>query len=200
MENGPKNIILASASKVRRQMLLDAGVVFKAETSNIDEAIIKSTAKKKLCAEIAQELAIEKAQAVSKRHPTAFVIGADQILECDGILFDKPIDLADAACHLKKMRGKTHCLITSACVVCNGQLVWRFTDEVFLSMRNLTDNFIEKYLNLVGEEALLSVGGYQLEKQGAQLFTNIKGDFFTVLGLPLLPLLNFLRTENVLET
>jgi septum formation protein len=200
MVNNPTNIILASGSKIRQQVLLNAGVLFEVETSNVDEGFIKAAASKKPVEDIAMALAIAKARAVSTLQSDALVIGADQILECGGLLFDKPTGRAGAKRHLKTMRGKTHRLVTSACVVRRSDVVWQFTDEAYLTMRPLSDVFIERYLDLVGESALLSVGAYQLENLGSQLFTSVKGDFFSVLGLPLLPLLEFLRKQRVLIT
>lgn len=200
MANNSANIILASASKIRQQILINAGVEFSVEISNVDEAFIKSVSGKKPVSDITLALAIAKARVVSNLQADALVIGADQILECEGILFDKPTGRVGAMHHLKTMRGKTHRLITSVCVVRRGDVLWQFTDEVYLTMRDLSDNFIERYLDLAGESALLSVGAYQIENRGSQLFTSVKGDFFSIMGLPLLPLLEFLRKQKVLET
>ncbi|MFP6710657.1 MAG: Maf family nucleotide pyrophosphatase [Rhodospirillales bacterium] len=191
-------LILASASKVRGQMLSHAGVDFDVEVSNVDEERIKSRAGDKPVEEIAAALAIAKAQAVSANNPGALVIGADQILECDGALFDKPNGRAGAVTHLQNLSGKLHRLITSACVVQGGEVQWQSTDGVRLTMRELSADFIESYLDAAGDGVLASVGAYRLEDIGAQLFTRVEGDYFTVLGLPLLPLLQFLRDRKVL--
>jgi septum formation protein len=193
-------LILASASKVRGQMLTNAGVAFDVEISNVNEDAIKAAAAEKPVEEIAAELAVAKAATVSANHPEALVIGADQILECEGILFDKPVGRAGAVAHLDTMRGKGHRLITAACVLQAGKILWQVTDDVHLTMRDLSDEFIQSYLNKAGEDVLASVGAYRLEDIGAQLFTRVEGDFFTVLGLPLLPLLEFLRSQGMLET
>ncbi len=196
--NSP-NLILASASKVRGQMLRNAGVIFEVEVSDVDEDVLKAKSGAASVEDIALELAMAKAQAVSVLHPEALVIGADQILECDGRLFDKPVGRAGAVTHLQTLSGKLHRLITAAAVVQGGTLLWQVTDEVRLTMREVSDDFIQSYLDQAGEDVLASVGAYRLEDIGAQLFTRVEGDFFTVLGLPLLPLLEFLRLQRVLE-
>ena len=128
------------------------------------------------------------------------MIGADQILECDGVLFDKPTNKKEVVSHLKFLRGKTHRLVSAVCVIHNTEKYWEFTDSVKLTMRKLTDEFIQTYAAEAGTEIFSSVGGYRLENIGAQLFTRVEGDFFTVLGLPLLPLLEFLRSQKFLKT
>ena len=200
MECQLKNLILASASKSRSQVLLNAGVEFKVQISNVDEAVTKNCHGTGSAKELALKLAILKANNVSNQNKDTLVIGADQVLECEGVLYDKPTNLVSAASHLKALRGKKHRLISSACVACNNEILWDITDTVILTMRNLSDEFIQSYINKVGPDILSSVGGYQLEGLGAQLFVRLEGDFFTVLGLPLLPLLDFLRTEKVLKT
>ena len=195
-----KNLILASASKSRSQVLLNAGVEFKVQISSVDESITKDCHKFGSAEELALKLAILKASDVSNQNKNALVIGADQVLECEGTLYDKPINLAVASSNLRALQGKQHRLISSVCVACNNEILWDFTDSVSLTMRNLSDEFIKGYLARLGPDILSSVGGYQLEGLGAQLFICIEGDFFTVLGLPLLPLLGFLRTEKILNT
>lgn len=197
--NSP-NLILASASKVRGNMLRNAGVTFDVEVSKVDEDVLKEKLRGKSVEDIALALAIAKAQAVSSVNPGALIIGADQILECEGQLFDKPLGRAGAAQHLQTMRGKLHRLITAATVVQGGEILWQVTDDVHLTMRDLSDEFIESYLDQAGEDVTASVGAYRLEDIGAQLFNRVEGDFFTVLGLPLLPLLEFLRRQGILET
>ena len=194
-----KKLILASASKARREILLNAGVNFEVQISNVDEAINKENTKLISAGEIALKLAKLKAKQISNINQNTFVIGADQMLECQGAFFDKPVNQYEASLHLKALRGKSHRLISSVCVVCNNKVLWHVTDSVNLTMRNLSDEFIENYLTQAGTEILSSVGGYRLEGLGAQLFTNIDGDFFTVLGLPLLPLLEFLRIKQILN-
>uniref|UniRef100_UPI0026270F8C Maf family protein n=1 Tax=uncultured Kiloniella sp. TaxID=1133091 RepID=UPI0026270F8C len=128
----------------------------------------------------------------------SFVIGADQMLNCNGVWFDKPTDLDHAVAHLKALSGKTHQLECSVCVVKNGERLWHHNETASLTMRDLDNDFIMSYLNALGDEALSSVGAYQLEGIGAQLFHKIQGDYFTILGLPLLPLLTFFRHNRIL--
>ena len=134
----------------------------------------------------------------SRRYPGILVIGADQMLDCNGVWFDKPGDLDHAAAHLAALRGKEHSLLSAVCVVRDGVRLWHYNDIARLTMRSLTDAFIADYLADVGEDALSSVGAYQLEGRGIQLFARIDGDFFSILGLPLLPLLDFLRNNGVI--
>jgi septum formation protein len=179
-------IILASASRARAAMLEQAGVEVIRKPAIIDED-----------AEL-------KAERIARRHasavPSTLIVGADQMLECDGVWFDKPTDRASARTQLQTLRGKQHRLISCAVVLVNGQRVWHHTDQARLHMRALTDRFIDAYLDAAGDTALQSVGAYQLEGLGAQLFARIEGDFFTILGMPLLPLLDFLRVRGVLPT
>lgn len=142
-------------------------------------------------------MARAKAEAVSPRHSGALVIGADQILECAGTWFDKPPDAAEAARHLGSLCGRTHRLVSAVCVVRDGQSLWHVVETAQLTMRPLSETAIAAYLEQAGPEVLDSVGAYRLEGLGAQLFSEIEGDFFTVLGLPLLPLLAFLRQHGI---
>ena len=194
-----KDVILASASPARRQILKNAGVNFRTQISNVDESMIKEDLKLSSAGEIALKLATLKAKKISNLNSGTLVIGADQVLECEGILYDKPGDHTAAFYHLKSLRGKTHCLISAVCVAYNNTILWDVTDSVNLTMRNLSDESIQSYLAQAGTEIFSSVGGYRLEDLGAQLFTHVEGDFFTVLGLPLLPLLEFLRSKRILS-
>ena len=194
------DLILASASQVRATLLRNAGVEFSVEAAAVDEELIKQQMADSDAAELAGLLADAKARKISARHPGALVIGADQILECDGQLFDKPEDRAGAADHLRALSGNIHHLITAACVLCDGEVEWQKTSTVRLTMRVLSDQFIDRYLDRAGDSVLRSVGAYRLEDLGAQLFTDIDGDYFTILGLPLLSLLDHLRRHGVIET
>ena len=142
-------------------------------------------------------MALAKAEAVSPRHSNALVIGADQILECAGTWFDKPPDAEAAARQLGSLCGRTHRLVSAVCVVRDGQRLWQLVEAAHLTMRPLSEAAIAAYLEKAGLQALHSVGAYQLEGLGAQLFSEIEGDFFTILGLPLLPLLVFLREHGI---
>ncbi len=188
-------MILASGSSSRRSLLSNAGVEFDVEAANVDEEEVKLALRGEgaTAAQTAETLAELKAQRVSRRHPGILVIGADQMLDCNGVWFDKPEDIDHAAAHLAALRGKEHQLLSAVCVVRDGQRLWHHNDVARLTLRNLSDSFIEDYLAAVGEDALSSVGAYQLEGRGIQLFASIRGDYFSILGLPLLPLLDFLR-------
>ena len=194
-------VILASASAVRRRLLSDAGVDHRAVGSGVDEAPIKDECRAagRSVTATAHALAAAKALAVSAEHPGALVIGADQILAFDGRWYDKPADRAEAARNLRALGGHTHHLISGVVVAENGAVAWRREDEVAMTMRPLTEAFIDTYLDAVGAAALQSVGAYQLEGLGAQLFDAVDGDFFTVLGLPLLPLLDYLRQRGAVS-
>jgi septum formation protein len=196
------HIVLASASPSRARILECAGVPFNATTAHIDERSVKESLKAEGARplEVAETLAELKARRVSESRPDALVIGADQILECDGSWFDKPEDLAQAAAHLRVLSGRTHELATAVCVVEAGRRVWHHRESPSLTMRTLSEGFIHLYLDKVGEDVLTSVGAYQLEGAGAQLFERIEGDFFSILGLPLLPLMRFLRDRGLLMT
>lgn len=151
-------------------------------------------------ADTAAALAEEKARAVSPHRPRRFVIGADQVLELDGRAMDKPADFAEAALQLSELSARSHELISSVCVARDGSSLWAHTDRARLHVRPLSDEFIRRYLAEIGDIALSGPGAYQLEGLGAQLFSRVEGDFFTVLGLPLLPLLQFLRDRGILTS
>ena len=193
-------LILASASPSRAQMLQQAGVEVTISPANIDEGAIKQamSGQGHNTEDIAMALAVEKARVISKQHPKALVVGADQILVCDGVLFDKPGNLNEAANHLQTLSGSEHQLVTAACVVQNGEIEWQQLSKPYLTMRVLSDGYIADYLADIGDNALTSVGAYQLEGRGAQLFESVDGDFFAILGLPLLPLLAFLRDRGLM--
>ncbi len=190
-------LILASTSAARRAMLRDAGIELLTAPSGVDEAALKAGFSGPPPA-LAQSLAQAKAAAAARTHPGAFVIGADQLLVCDGRIFDKPADLAEAAAHLRAFSGQTHELITAVCVMQGDKLLWTHCESARLTARPLSEAFIARYLAAEGPEILGCVGAYRLEGRGAQLFARIEGDYFTILGLPLLGLLGFLRESGVL--
>ncbi len=192
-------VVLASASRARLELLRRAGLHLRAEPARVDEDEVKTSlrAEQAKAAAAAETLAELKATRVSRRAPGALVIGADQILECEGHWFDKPPDRGRAAAHLRALGGKTHALVTAACVVRDGVRIWHHGEAPRLTMRPLDEGFIESYLEAAGPEVLETVGAYRLEGLGAQLFTKVSGDYFTILGLPLLPLLGFLREHGV---
>lgn len=192
-------LILASASPSRRQMLSDAGLDFEIEPSGVDEDEVKRSllGERASAQDIATTLAAMKALRVSTRHPGAMVVGADSTLACDGKLFDKPPTLVEARAQLKALGGRTHELVSSVAVARSGARLWHTTQTGRLTMRPLTDSFLDAYLERAGQAVCASVGAYQLEGLGAHLFSRIDGDYFTVLGLPLLPLLGFLAEHSI---
>jgi len=193
-------IILASGSATRRAMLESAGVDFVVDTSPVDEAAIKAAMREETGnpARVAEVLAELKATRVSARHPGAIVIGADQMLDCDGAWFDKPDSVDSARDQLAALRAKTHRLTSSVVAVRDGKRLWHHTDQAKLTMRRFSDSFLDAYMQKAGAAVLSSVGAYQLEGLGAQLFMLVEGDHFTILGLPLLALLDFLRENGEL--
>jgi len=197
-----ESIILASGSASRRTILEAAGVAIIVDPSDVNEETIKRScvAERLDVWQTAATLAAAKAARVSTRHPGRIVLGADQMLECEGEWLDKPADRNEAARQLARLGGKTHHLISAAIAVRDGAELWSFTDSAELIMRPLSPQFIHSYLDRVGDKALGSVGGYQIEGVGVQLFHEIRGDHFTIMGLPLLPLLTFLRHEGTIAT
>lgn len=192
-------LVLASASKARAALLRNAGLDIEIRPAQVDEGAIKT---KILAAgaspsDIALALAREKSRAISVG-VDGFVIGADQVLVHDRHLFDKPQTMAEAAGHLKTLRGSTHQLISAVSVSSDGLEMWSTIAVANLTMRPFSDAFLDAYLERFGEEVLTSVGAYHLEGLGAQLFSRIDGDYFTILGLPLLELLAFLRSQDIL--
>ena len=195
-------IVLASASAARRKVLAAAGITVTAEAAAVDEAAVKESLKAEGASPIqaAETLAELKAQRVAGRFPGALVIGADQMLSCNDVWFDKPGDMDHAAAHLRALSGKTHELATAVCVARNGARIWHHNAVARLTMRPLSDAFIAAYLQAAGPAVMSSVGAYQIEGLGAQLFAAVDGDVFTILGLPLLPLMEFLRANKALLT
>lgn len=193
-------LTLASKSATRAAILRAAGVAFQIVSPDVDEA----TAKRDLLAggatpcSVAEALARMKAVAVSGNRP-GLVIGADQTLDLDGVLHDKAAGLEEARERLILLRGQTHALHAAVAVARDGSVIWSLTETASLTMRSFSDSFLDAYLARAGSGVLKSVGGYQLEGEGAQLFEAIDGDYFSVLGLPLIPLLGALRREGALD-
>lgn len=192
-------IVLASASAIRRRLLTNAGIDFRAETSDVDEAAVKAELKLPP-GPLAMHLAEAKAIAVSRNHGSALVVGADQVLALGEAIFDKPQDSAEARSQLLALRGKAHELHSAAACARDGKIVWTHHDAAQLTMRKFSDAFLDRYLELAPAAITSSVGAYKLEETGIQLFDQITGDYFTILGLPLLPLLAFLRERGEVRT
>ena len=191
-------LILASGSASRRRMLEAAGLEFEVDVPRVDEDAAKASLRAEGLKprDQADALAELKALAISRRR-SGFVIGGDQMLAIEGETLDKPKDMAEARAHLGRLRGKTQQLMCAAVVACEGAVIWRHVDTPRLKMRDFSDAFVGLYLAEAGEAVLSSVGAYQLEGLGAQLFERVEGDYFSVLGLPLLPLLAFLREHGI---
>jgi len=195
-------LILASKSPARVMLLKNAGISFEAMPASVDERAIEAPLIANRCTpgEIALALAEAKAIAVSRSEPAATVIGADQTLEADGTRWIKPASIEEARRQLQHLSGRIHTLHSAAAGTRNGEVAWRHLDTARMTMRNLSASFIESYLARIGDRATASVGAYQIEDVGIQLFERIDGDFFTILGLPLLPLLGWLRAERVIPS
>ena len=193
-------LILASASASRAAMLKNVGLTVETIPAGVDEDSVKRSVRNEggSAAQAATLLAELKARRISRNRPDALVIGADQMLQCGDDWYDKPETLADARTHLQQLRGRSHMLITAAVVVRGDAVIWSHTDTATLAMRPFSDAFLDAYLARLGADSLETVGCYRLEGAGAQLFSRIDGDFFTILGLPLLPLLDFLRGHGIL--
>ncbi len=194
-------LVLASASRIRADLLRAAGLEIEVLPAEIDEAAVKAVLTREnpdfSGADMAEILARTKASTMSETRPDAMVIGADQVLDCEGRVFDKPEDMDEARRHLVSLRGRAHRLLSSVACARGGEVVWHHQSTVTMHMRDFSNAFLGTYLGTVGEDALTSVGAYKLEGLGSHLFERIEGDYFAVLGLPLLELLAFLRTENV---
>ena len=196
-------LVLASTSAARRAMLDAAGVPHEAVAPHVDEDALKAA----LAAEgaspraVAEALAEAKAVKVSQRLPGVLVLGADQMLALDdGTMLDKPADRGGAAAQLHRLRGRTHRLISAAVIAENGTAVWRVADTATLEVRAFSEAWLESYLDAEGAAILGCVGSYRLEGLGAQLFARVRGDHFTILGLPLLAVLDYLRTRGVIAS
>lgn len=191
-------LILASGSLARRNMLEAAGLEFDVIPADIDEASILDTLQQENAAPeiIAKELAQKKALDVSSQNQSSLVVGGDQILEIDGQILSKASDKNAALSKLKMLRGKTHHLISAVAVSRGDELLWGHTEKASLTMHECEDAFLEDYAEKAGQALTRSVGAYELEAQGSWLFEKIEGDYFTILGMPLLPLLTYLRTQQ----
>lgn len=197
------DIVLASSSTSRAALLEAAGIACRIVPSDVDEPAIRKVLEKSggsVPADIAEVLARAKAEAVSDGERAALVIGADQILALDGEIFEKPDSMEAARRTLLALRGKTHQLHASVAVALAGETIWAHGASADMTMRAFEPEFVGQYLAAAGEAVLQSVGAYQLELLGVHLFEKIEGDYFTILGLPLLPLLDFLRREGAVRS
>ena len=197
----PEQIILASSSPFRKSLLANAGIAFVAVKPEIDERAVEAPLRDSGATpeDVALILAIAKATDVSERNPGALVIGSDQTLSLGDEIFHKPADMDAARRHLLDLSGRTHQLNSAVALVRDGQTLWSHVDTARLTMRRLDPAFVGKYLAGVGDTALGSVGAYQIEGPGIQLFEKIDGDYFTIVGLPLLPLLAALRDLGAID-
>jgi septum formation protein len=195
----PQPLVLASKSDVRGKMLAAAGLRFEIRPAPIDERAAEAMAGTREAAAIARFLARAKADAVARSVPGLLVLGADQTLARGTARFSKPADRAEATAQLRALRGRTHELHSALALVRDGQALFDCVDSARLTMRNVSDRFIEDYLDMAGDAALASVGSYQLEGIGIHLFERVEGDYFTILGLPLLPLLAYLRENKLVD-
>jgi len=189
-------LVLASKSMSRLALLVGAGIAVEVLPADIDERGIEAKASDAGAAAVL--LAREKSRAVAAQRPGRLVLGADQTLALGARRFSKPADRAGAADQLRALRGKTHALHSALAVMRDNEMLYEHADVARLTMRMFTDQFLEQYLDSASDTVTSSVGAYQLEKAGIQLFERIEGDYFTILGLPLLPLLDFLRREHCL--
>jgi septum formation protein len=193
-------LVLASASPFRRRMLEAAGVSFRVVPAEVDEAAVRQRMTTSDLARVAETLAQAKAMAVSKAHPDALVIGADQVLAFGDQLLNKTKDLDEARAQLRKLRGQAHHLHTAAALAQAGKALWSHTETARLVMRSFSDVFLDRYLAEMGTRVCRTVGAYEIEGRGIQLFERVEGDSFTIIGLSLMPLLAELRARGAIAT
>ena len=203
-EAAPVELLLASASPARRKLLEAAGVSFRVVPANVDEAALKrglaADGSLRVPAAIAEGLAAAKARTASSAYRASLVIGADQVLALEDEPFDKPGDLVTVRAQLERLRGRAHRLFSAVALAQEGKVVWSMVDHATLTMRNFSDGFLDAYLAEAGSRLCRIVGCYEIEGRGVQLFQRVEGDHFTIVGLPLVPLLAELRARGVIAT
>lgn len=192
--------ILASGSQIRAQILRQAEIPFDIIKADVDEGVIKAERTDLNQRDMALCLATAKADPVSRANPEALVLGADQTMELEGDLLDKLPDVSLARTRLKRMRGRPHCLHSGLALLRNGETVWSLQQTSTIHVRDFSDAFLDTYLERAGDALTASVGAYAYEGLGAQLFEKVDGDYYAILGLPLLPLAAVLRTHGVLPS
>ena len=196
-----RQIVLASGSAIRGQMLSNAGIAFEAIVPRVDEEMIKIAlqAEKATPRDIADALAETKARKIGGKHPDKLVIGCDQVLDFEGQILSKPQTPEEAREQLKALRGKRHSLLSAVVVYHQLEPLWRHVGQVRLYMRDISDSYLNEYVDRNWPSLQSSVGGYKLEEEGARLFSRIEGDYFTILGLPLIEMINYLTASGDLK-
>ena len=196
-----RQIVLASGSAIRGQMLSNAGIAFEAIVPRVDEEMIKIAlqAEKATPRDIADALAETKARKIGGKHPDKLVIGCDQVLDFDGQILSKPQTPEEAKEQLKVLRGKRHSLLSAVVVYHELEPLWRHVGQVRLYMRDISDSYLNGYVDRNWPSLQSSVGGYKLEEEGVRLFSRIEGDYFTILGLPLIEMINYLTASGDLK-
>lgn len=191
-------LLLASSSQIRLSLLQNAGVPTTAHPARIDEQAIRQSlaAEDAKPRDLADTLAELKARKIAQRHPQALVLGCDQVLALNELVYAKPANLDEARLHLTQLRGKTHHLYSAMVLYDQGEPIWRHIGTARLTMRDFSDAYLQEYLDRNWPAIATSVGGYQLEGEGIRLFSAVEGDYFTILGLPLLPLLAYLSLRG----
>ncbi|MHA6324423.1 Maf family protein [Roseivivax sp. CAU 1753] len=193
-----KNLILASASSIRAQMLTQAGLEFRIVPARIDEEAIRHSlsAEDARPRDVADTLAEMKARKIAEKHPDALVLGCDQVLSLGRDILAKPDTMEDARLQLQRLRGQTHMLLSAAVLYQDAAPIWRHVGQARMTMRAFTDTYLDDYLDRNWDSARQSVGAYKIEEEGVRLFSQVHGDHFAILGLPLLDLLNFLTIRG----
>ena len=193
-----KKIILASKSKVRKEILNNNGIVCEVQPSNVDEDIIKESLEKQQATPeiVSKNLAELKANKVSQKYPNEFVIGADSVIDLNGKVISKPIDRNEAFDILKKLNGKTHYLISSVCISKNGSMIWNYTDKATLTMKKMTNKELSNYLSNISDDTLFAYNVYQIEGLGRNLFSKIDGNENTIMGIPVEKIKDYLKNYD----